>query len=374
MSTFLGLGLGPIQTGIFLAGAVRGGFDRIVIAEVNDMLKRAVNAAHGVTIHIAAADGVYSENYTGIEVLNPMIPAEKELLVAAAAEATEVATALPGVRFYDACSDWLNEGFSRNPGLHRLVYTAENHNHAAEALAAAVGGNFPNTHYLNTVIGKMSGTFLAGGAYAPLAPGAATGHLVEEFNRIYISDCPGVEKRRVANLVVKPDLAPFEDAKLYGHNAVHFLLGLMARERGCIRMDEVAAYPELLDFARAAFLEEAGAALLKKYAHVRDDLFTVPGFAAHVDDLLKRMVNPFLRDAVERIVRDPERKLGWDDRVVGTMRMALEAGIEPWRFSYAGKLALVEMAGMNARAVLHSLWPRPWSDLHEKLALLIEKE
>ena len=30
MSTFLGIGLGPIQTGIFLAGAAKGGFDRIV--------------------------------------------------------------------------------------------------------------------------------------------------------------------------------------------------------------------------------------------------------------------------------------------------------------------------------------------------------
>ena len=45
MSTFLGIGLGPIQTGIFLAGAAKGGFDRIVIAEVNDALKNAVNAA-----------------------------------------------------------------------------------------------------------------------------------------------------------------------------------------------------------------------------------------------------------------------------------------------------------------------------------------
>ena len=36
MSTFVGIGLGPIQTGIFLAGAAKGGFDRIVLAEVNE--------------------------------------------------------------------------------------------------------------------------------------------------------------------------------------------------------------------------------------------------------------------------------------------------------------------------------------------------
>ena len=58
MSTFVGIGLGPIQTGIFLAGAAKGGFDRIVIAEVNDKLKDAVNEVGSVTVNIAADDRV----------------------------------------------------------------------------------------------------------------------------------------------------------------------------------------------------------------------------------------------------------------------------------------------------------------------------
>ena len=32
MKTFLGIGLGPIQTGIFVSGASKGNFDRIVVA------------------------------------------------------------------------------------------------------------------------------------------------------------------------------------------------------------------------------------------------------------------------------------------------------------------------------------------------------
>ena len=60
MSTFVGIGLGPIQTGIFLAGAAKGGFDRIVIAEVNDKLKAAVNAVHSYafTLEILSTYGV----------------------------------------------------------------------------------------------------------------------------------------------------------------------------------------------------------------------------------------------------------------------------------------------------------------------------
>ena len=145
MSTFVGVGLGPIQTGIFLAGASKGGFSRIVIAEVNDKIKDAVNAAHSVTIHIAASDRVYSETYPNVEVWNPLIPEERAKLVQAASEASELATALPSVKFFSSCAPWMREGFELRPEARRFIYTAENNNHAAEELAAAVGKSFPNT-------------------------------------------------------------------------------------------------------------------------------------------------------------------------------------------------------------------------------------
>ena len=47
MKTFLGIGLGPIQTGIFVSGASKGNFDRIVVAEVDDTIREAIRAAGG---------------------------------------------------------------------------------------------------------------------------------------------------------------------------------------------------------------------------------------------------------------------------------------------------------------------------------------
>ena len=192
MSTFVGIGLGPIQTGIFLAGAAKGGFDRIVIAEVNDKLKAAVNAVHSVTVNIAADDRVYSETYQNVEVYNPNDPEDVKKLIEAAAEASELATALPSVKFYAYCAPWLREGFAQQPERVRFFYTAENNNHAAEELEKAMGVSFPNTYYLNTVIGKMSGVAPASADRPGLAPDAENGHLVEEFNTIYISKCPGI--------------------------------------------------------------------------------------------------------------------------------------------------------------------------------------
>ena len=102
MKTFLGIGLGPIQTGIFVSGASKGNFDRIVVAEVDDTIREAIRAAGGtITINIAAPDRVYTEVCKNIEVYSPAKPEELEKLIAAAAEASEIATALPSVKFSD---------------------------------------------------------------------------------------------------------------------------------------------------------------------------------------------------------------------------------------------------------------------------------
>jgi mannitol-1-phosphate 5-dehydrogenase len=131
----------------------------------------------------------------------------------------------------------------------------------------------------------------------------------------------------------KDDLLPFEEAKLYGHNAIHALLGSMAQLRRYEVMSRVRDDQELLSLGRKAFLEESGAALIRKHGRTGEPLFTAAGYQVYADDLLERMTNPFLHDRVERIIRDPRRKLAWNDRLIGTMRVALKAGIEPLTMS-----------------------------------------
>ena len=380
MRTFLGIGMGPIQTGIFIAGAAKGKFDRIVIAEIDDRLRIPVHKAGTISVNIAEADSVRTETYGPVEVYNSNDPEELEKLIEAAAEADELATALPSVNFFKFPAPWLVKGFERQPDRVRFIYTAENNNHAAEALQEALGKKFPNTWCLNTVIGKMSGVIsadeCAARGFAPLAPGADRGHLVEKFNTIYISTAPGVEGRQVTDLYQKPDLLPFEEAKLYGHNAIHFWLGIHGANAGCELMSDLADKKELIARAREAFVNESGAALCKKYAGL-DELFTPAGFAAYADDLLVRMVNIYLQDAIARVIRDLDRKLGWEDRVIGTMRTVMSQGIEPAIFAEGAALALKawkpEASAEEAKAALAELWPSPWTSEHENLWQLIAK-
>jgi hypothetical protein len=69
-----------------------------------------------------------------------------------------------------------------------------------------------------------------------------------------------------------------------------------------------------------------------------------------------------LQDTVERVGRDPHRKLGWDDRLVGTMRVALQQNVVPRRYALGAAAALATLdpsflkTDMPARALLAPLW------------------
>lgn len=366
--TFVGFGLGAIQSGLFLYEAQAAGcFERLVVAEVVPDTVRQVRENGGfLTVNIAHRDHIEAARVGPVEVLNPAVEEDRCILVEAIAAAQEIATAVPSVTFYcsspgpDAICRILAAGLeekARRSGPRAVVYAAENHNHAAEILRGQVLDAMPEAvregvlrqaRFLNTVIGKMSGMIgdpveIQALGLEPLTPGNRRAFLVEAFNRILISrihfDEPGFT-RGIAAFIEKDDLLPFEEAKLYGHNATHALATYLGALLGAQRIADLPAVPGMMAFLRRAFIEESGAALIRRHQGM-DPLFTPMGYTAYADDLLGRMVNPYLSDTVERVGRDPERKLGWDDRLVGTVRLGLSTGIHPGRYALGVAAALV---------------------------------
>ena len=362
--TFVGFGFGAIQGGLFLYEAFRSGkFRRLVVAEVVPEVVEAVRGAGGrFRLNIATRTGIVVQEVTGVEIFNPAVPADALALADALAEASEIATALPSVDFYKRgeptvaglIADAIKAKVGRSALPAAVVYTAENHNHAAEILQELCEARLDEptraaaprvVQFLNTVIGKMSGVVTApeeikAEGLACLVEGTPRALLVEEFNRILITQIRLPDFRRgIEVFVEKPDLLPFEEAKLYGHNAVHALIGYLAARKGLRFMSEAENDPELMKLAREAFLEESGAALIARHQGL-DPLFTAAGYQAYADDLLERMTNPYLRDRAERVIRDTPRKLSWDDRLIGTMRLALDAGVTPQRFALGAAAAL----------------------------------
>jgi mannitol-1-phosphate 5-dehydrogenase len=379
---YVGFGFGAIQAGLFAREAFRsGGFDRLVVAEVAEPVVEMVRRAGGAFgVNIAEHDGVRAETVSGVELYNPRQTEDRRRLVEAIAASAEMATALPSVNFYgdgaraDHVTGLLRDGLARKRetnGPPALVYTAENHNHAAEVLherLAAAGAPDLDERLccLNTVIGKMSGAVtdplqILEQGLQPAGPDAAMAFLVEAFHRILISrvERPAQFVRRIAVFEEKADLLPFEEAKLYGHNATHALIGCLLARRHAAFMSAAGRDAALMAWVREAFLRESGAALCRKYAG-SDPLFTPAGFAEYADDLLARMTNPHLRDRVDRIIRDLRRKLDWNDRLVGTMRLALSQGIAPVRYAVGAAVALEQLArtdNCTTDALVQTLWP-----------------
>jgi len=366
--TFVGFGFGAIQSGLFLYEAYHSGeFRRLVVVEVVPEVVATVQREGGdFCVNIAHRDRVESAHFGPVEIHDPAVEADQQAILAAIVEAEEIATAVPSVAFYvsdkpGSIHRLLAEGLCQKierSGPRAVIYAAENHNHAAEILEAAVMDLVPQekrtavhsqVRFLNTVIGKMSQVVtdpleVQARNLAPIGPDLPRAFLVEVFNRILISkpQFPDAFQRGISVLQEKDDLLPFEEAKLYGHNATHALLGYLGAMLGTQSVADLQEVPGMLPFARAAFIEESGAALIRKHTGI-DQVFTPEGYRYFADDLLERMTNPFLVDTIERVTRDTERKLGWSDRLTGTMRVALKEGITPRRYALGAAAALVRL-------------------------------
>ena len=355
---FAGFGFGPIQSGLFAKEAFQSGnFARIVAVEVDAVLVDAVKANNGsYYVNVAKAGGVETLKVDNVDLLNPNVAGDKQILLEVLAESTEIATCLPSVDFYESGAEnspaSLMAGSLKNSRAEAtIIYTAENNNHAAEILEQAVTEKIgtlsqKRVQFLNTVIGKMSRVVtdpaeIEKSKLATIAPGIKRAFLVEEFNRILVSRTTiGDFKPGIEVFIEKDDLLAFEEAKLFGHNAIHTLLGFIGEACGATSMSELKEDEAVMQIARLAFLDECGAALAKKHANLGDELFTEAGIKDYAEDLLERITNPYLADTVARAGRDAVRKLAINGRIFGTMQLTLEYSIEP------KNMAIGAMAGI----------------------------
>ena len=352
-----GFGFGPIQSGLFVSEAFKSGnFKRIVIAEIDQKLVDAICANKGnYAVNVASSAGITTDQIDGVELYNPTVESDRQELINALSRATEIVTSLPSVNFYDmgehSIAALIAQGLESSTAEATIIYTAENNNHAADILEEKLKGKAgrlkDSVQVLNTVIGKMSQVVtdkseIVEKNLEPIAPGIDRAFLVEEFNKILVTKCdisdfrPGIEV-----FVEKEDLLPFEEAKLFGHNAIHAMLAYLGSQKSHQKMAELENSPEIMRIARDAFIHESGAALIKKYAYLNDELFADAGYQAYAEDLLERMTNPYLSDSIERAARDPQRKLSENDRIFGTITLCLEQGVEPFNMAVGAMAGII---------------------------------
>ena len=228
----------------------------------------------------------------------------------------------------------------RNPGNVLDIVICENMLEGArifrEGLAAHLPVDFPLEHltgFVETSIGKMVPIMSERDrAEDPLLVYA------EAYNTL-ILDRKGFkgEVPDVSGLDPRDNIKAYVDRKLFIHNMAHGVTGFVSHvfRPSYMYVWEAAKDPEIQTIVREA-MWESGEALLEEYPHE----FDRASIDTHIEDLLGRFQNEALGDSIYRVGRDLYRKLGPDDRLIGSISLCLRNGIMPNRIVLATACAL----------------------------------
>ncbi|MFQ5809954.1 MAG: mannitol-1-phosphate 5-dehydrogenase, partial [Armatimonadota bacterium] len=105
------------------------------------------------------------------------------------------------------------------------------------------------------------------------------------------------------------------------------MLGYLGHLRGHVFGYEALDDPVIRPLYEAALAES-------KHGIVTAHGVEAAWLEAHIADITRRFANRALGDTVFRLARDPRRKLGPEDRLVGAARLAERAGVRPESLSW----------------------------------------
>lgn len=113
------------------------------------------------------------------------------------------------------------------------------------------------------------------------------------------------------------NLVAYVQRKLFTLNTGHAITAYIGFLKGLETIDQSIQDDSVRAIVRPA-MEESGAALVQKHGFDADE------HAKYIDKIETRFKNPYIRDEVIRVGREPLRKLGQADRLVGPVKMATE--------------------------------------------------
>lgn len=135
------------------------------------------------------------------------------------------------------------------------------------------------------------------------------------------------------NMQPQENFQAYVERKLFVHNMSHATAAYLGYLRGHDYIWQAVADERVRAETESA-LEETCQGLALKHGLEED------GLRAHGRDLLQRYSNKALGDQLGRIAKDPLRKLGPNDRLIGAAAMCLEQGVEPAHVAFAAAAAI----------------------------------
>ena len=322
-------GAGNIGRGLMGQLLWESGFETVFV-DANAALIERLNKQGRYPLRLLDA---YSQNIRELIVDRfESLPADRPAAVAEAiARATVVATAV-GVANLDAISPLLARGICRrcenNTGP-LDVFLCENMLGAAEMLSHRTLGILngtagawarENVGFVGTSVARIvGGSGVRSPQDDPLLVIADAHRDVPYDGEATRAGQPGIEGFHPVN-----NFQAEVERKIFTHNVGHAGLAYLGYLRGHTYIHET--FDD--DFVRSIFdgaLDETTEALLRRYPA---DLDRGKHMAIR-RDVRVRFGNPLLQDRITRVARDPIRKLGHDDRIIGAAGLCRSQGVAP---------------------------------------------
>lgn len=156
---------------------------------------------------------------------------------------------------------------------------------------------------------------------APPVEGEPLAVTVEEFSE-WIVDKTQLKgwAHNIPGMELTDNLMAFVERKLFTLNTGHAITAYLGFEKRLPTIRDAVENVEIRATVKAA-MEESGAVLIRRYD------FDPSKHAAYIEKILGRFANPFIRDDVARVGREPLRKLGKGDRLIRPLLGTLEYGL-----------------------------------------------
>ncbi|EPC6047093.1 TPA: mannitol-1-phosphate 5-dehydrogenase [Serratia marcescens] len=124
----------------------------------------------------------------------------------------------------------------------------------------------------------------------------------------------------IAGMELTDNLMAFVERKLFTLNTGHAITAYLGQRAGLQTIRDAILDPAIRRVVKGA-MEESGEVLIKRYG------FDADKHAAYINKILGRFENPYLHDDVERVGRQPLRKLSAGDRLIKPLLGTLEYGL-----------------------------------------------
>ncbi|PSU59322.1 mannitol-1-phosphate 5-dehydrogenase [Photobacterium aphoticum] len=125
----------------------------------------------------------------------------------------------------------------------------------------------------------------------------------------------------IAGMETTDNLMAFVERKLFTLNTGHIMTAYLGALKGHETVRDAIEDADIRAQVKTA-MQESGEVLIRRYGFDRDM------HNAYIEKILSRFANPYLRDEIDRVGRQPIRKLGANDRLVKPLLGTIEYGTD----------------------------------------------